>query len=241
MSDLTFLIYFSTDRLHNLQQMLAFLAEREQGIDARLLLLCQNGSPHVPAVFPTTLINLRETRYKRARAINIGMKNIQTEKVAIMDSDRVLPPNYFTRHSNFERGTVLSTRHLFNLARAATDDEVRYQHNLVGEWWKRMDDPTFPQRNIMSGNTLMYREDFFNCGGMDETYTGYGFQDNDFAMQALKCGLTFTFVDEVEIHLHHERATFSWDDFLRNGEYFERKWGAPPNMEVFRRQLSRRS
>ncbi|WP_208324931.1 galactosyltransferase-related protein [Novosphingobium sp. PhB55] len=76
------------------------------------------------------------------------------------------------------------------------------------------------------------RARFFDLGGFDERFTGYGAEDTDFGFRARDAGLPLLFSrDPGAFHQHHE--TFEppmqhIEDIVRNALTFYTKWGQWP-------------
>lgn len=52
----------------------------------------------------------------------------------------------------------------------------------------------------------MLRKHFLEVGGMDEAFTGYGYDDEDFAVRLKKTGIRFEYADDIQVnHQWHER------------------------------------
>jgi len=76
------------------------------------------------------------------------------------------------------------------------------------------------------------RESFFDLGGFDERFTGYGAEDTDFGFRAREAQLPLLFMGGPgAFHQHHD--TFDpplqhFADILRNAARFRGKWGIWP-------------
>ncbi|WP_404476714.1 glycosyltransferase family 2 protein [Novosphingobium sp. BL-52-GroH] len=76
------------------------------------------------------------------------------------------------------------------------------------------------------------RDVFFDLGGFDEAFTGYGAEDTDFGFRAREAKLPLLFMGGPgAFHQHHD--TFDpplqhFVDILRNAEAFRAKWGKWP-------------
>lgn len=76
------------------------------------------------------------------------------------------------------------------------------------------------------------RESFFDLGGFDERFTGYGAEDTDFGFRAREAQLPLLFMGGPgAFHQHHD--TFDpplqhFADILRNAARFRGKWGRWP-------------
>ena len=59
------------------------------------------------------------------------------------------------------------------------------------------------KKNLFSGNTIFYKQDYLDCGGMDESFVGYGFADNDMNLNVISKGYKAVWLNDLEIHLNH--------------------------------------
>lgn len=86
------------------------------------------------------------------------------------------------------------------------------------------------------------KETFSRIGGFDETYTGYGGEDTDFAYSARDAGVRFGFVGARAFHQYH--PTYSpplqhLESIVENAKYFRSKWGEWP-MKQWLNEFARR-
>lgn len=74
-------------------------------------------------------------------------------------------------------------------------------------------------------------EDFERIGGFDESYTGYGAEDTDFAFAARERGVPLGFSRATMFHQHHgsHRPPLNhFADIVANAAVFREKWGTWP-------------
>lgn len=76
------------------------------------------------------------------------------------------------------------------------------------------------------------RERFFDLGGFDEAFTGYGAEDTDFGFRAREAGLALLFMGGPgAFHQHHasfEPPLQHLDDIVRNANVFRVRWDRWP-------------
>jgi len=76
------------------------------------------------------------------------------------------------------------------------------------------------------------REAFFDLGGFDEAFSGYGAEDTDFGFRARKAGLPLLFMGGPgAFHQQHDAydpPLQHFSDILRNASTFRTKWGEWP-------------
>lgn len=226
---ISFVFYFHSQRIKNLEQTLRFLFNRESRI-GEVILICND---YTEQVFPgCTVYNMRMNTYKKPSMCNLGVSKAKFDLVALMDSDRILPEGYFSSLSP-KPGEFVACDRLANLSVEYSDEEiesgrVEYYMEIKSRKAKAM------KKNLFSGNTVFYKQDYLDAGGMDESFVGYGFADNDMTMNIISKGYKPIWKDDIEMHLRHERSILfegkkmyfmEYEPILReNMKLFMRKW-----------------
>lgn len=241
----SFIIGFHTARIDNLLQTLRFLTADHADVvsKSQLSLVCQDHSDTLPQPLHDQLELLRE-KFHRSCLIdlqlkcmhlplvtNVGVEDAETDKLIILESDRILPAGYFASViRDIREGVQITTKKILKLTTPATDEEIReglfvFKDDIRGEVNQ------IGCRNMWSGNTAIHKADYYKAGMMDEAYLGYGWADSDMTNAMAKVGVGSEFRDEVELHLWHPPATYGEGDqkkmFLDNGMYFCKKWNIP--------------
>lgn len=249
---ISFVIYFHPSRMNNLKQTLRFLTSREEKLfenGAEIILICQTScDPQIFEKYPfLKLTNLNLPIYNKPKMCNTGVLLAKHEVITILDSDRILPKNHFYKIAKtIKPSEFISTCNLHNLIKGYTDEEInagqfRATRTLKSKKWE------LRKKNLFAGNTTFYKEDYLSCGGMDESFVGYGFADNDMTYNVMHSGKTVIWTNEVELHLHHKREIF-WNDVsyhpslfcLLNELRFHTKWNLkwkPSNIVHAARQV----
>lgn len=228
---LSFAIYFHSSRIENLKQMLRFIFSREK-IKKEVVLVCNDATEQE---FPgCRVINLNLSNYHKAKMCNIAVEQSSNEIVALMDSDRIMPENYFSSvATSLSRGEFVSCPRILKLVRHYSDIEIQ-ENNFEFEEDYRSDGWEIRRKNLFSGNTVFYKKDYFTAGGMDESFLGYGFCDNDMTANIFSKGFLARWERQDELHLYHEKEVMEngkmvgSDDFRKTSEKnlhkFVRKW-----------------
>lgn len=211
---ISFVFYFHSGRAENLRQTLRLLLARERAV-GEILLVCNDRTEDS---FPgCRVLNMDMGEYCKPVMCNIGVSEARCEAVALLDSDRILPPSYFTRnHRSLGVGEFVSCRRMLNLVRPHADHEIEsgtleFTEEFRSEGWDLW------TKNLFSGNTLFFREDYLAAGGMDESFLGFGFADTDMTRNVISKGYRAVWTGSDEIHLHHPKNVF------REGEEFGRE------------------
>lgn len=200
---ISFVFYACESRLENLLQAIRFLENREKQIEKEIIVVWQDRGPEIKN---TKCFKLNLDSYCKPIQCNFGVKQANYDLVALLDSDRILPINYFYDHGKkLKRGEFLTTTHLFKLNKDYTDEEIE-KCNFKFVTDIRSQKNEIRKKNLFSGNTLFHKNDYLDCGGMDESFIGYGYADNDMTRTVEFSGHKSLFVNYAEIHLSHRRS-----------------------------------
>ena len=233
----SFVIIFHPMRIDNLKQTLRFLCKRESSYCLRdLVLVCQTKCDTIaPSCFESTKqINMNLDFYWKSKMTNVGVEEAKEDIVVLLDSDRILPLNYFEKKiKKIKKNQVVSTNNLIKLKKDYSDDLIEKKQF---EFLIDLKDKSNKGRNknLFAGNTIMFKKDFFELGGYDEDYKGYGYADTDMTEKIIRSNLEVLWSNEEEIHLNHSKVV-SWNsDFLSldsfkiqtaiNGFKYYKKW-----------------
>lgn len=232
----SFIIGFHTARKDNLLQLLRFMDSWHQKTisNCELITVCQdkinfeidskNWKFH-------NHFNMNLQEMNLPLITNFAVKKSQCEKIIVLESDRILPKEYFeSTIEELKKGIQITTLKMNKLIRPHEDSEIE-ENTLEFICDDRSESNELGCKNMWSGNTAFMKEDFFNCGMMDEDYIGYGWADNDMCMKMQKTGIKSIFKHDTEIHLWHPKQTYGVEDqkkmFLNNGIRFCKKWDKP--------------
>jgi len=239
----SFVIYFHPMRLDNLMQTLRLLHEREPALrNCEVILVCQTKIDNVESPFPNTvLINLELESYQKTLMCNVGVNMAKNPIIVLLDSDRVLPVNYF--HDVIQMivpNQAITTRYMYRLCVSLNDisfleNKLNIKPACLHMADHRNPSNVFGEKNMFCGNVVMYKSDYLGMGGMDERYVGYGIADNDMTQTAMNYGLDLIFLEATEFHFWHEGnvvyhnkilARDDWQIAMAiNGLRFKYKWG----------------
>lgn len=164
---------------------------------------------------------------------NFGISKAVSERIFLLESDRILPTGYFENLCDkLQLGYQWTTKNMWKLLSPATDDEIEcgeYQHKDE----HRSPIAAIGMRSMWSGNTAFMKRDFYKAGQMDMEYKGYGWADNDMTLTMEKAGVKSMFEENsLELHLWHPPATYDGEKdskllFVENGVRFCEKWNKP--------------
>jgi len=232
----SFIIGFHTARKDNLLQTLRFLDRWHFYTiqQCELITVCQDTlNFEIPSNmwFRHKHFDLNLSEMSLPVVTNFGIDQSEFEKIIILESDRILPQNYFSSViEQLHDGLQITTLNMKKLAKEYVDFEIcREEFDYFNE--SRSPENQLGMRNMWSGNTALMKSDFIKAGKMDESYVGYGWADSDMCLTMEKTGVKSIYRDETELHLWHPPFTYGTVDqkklFVDNGLRLCRKWNKP--------------
>lgn len=243
MIECSFIICFHTARFDNLLQTLKFLSNyhKDTLIRSELVTVCQNSIEFENNNLLTEFKNLTQSfqthkhfdleidEMKLAYMTNFGVSHASSQKICVLESDRILPAGYFEQvFEQLKPKVSITCRKMKKFKAPATDEQItnnEFEYNDE----HRSEENNIGVRNMWSGNTAFWKQDFLEAEMMDEGYVGYGWADSDMTNKMNEVGVKNIFRDEIELHLWHPPQTYGKSDqkalFIQNGIRYCRKWG----------------
>ena len=120
---ISFVFYTCLERIENLKQTLRLLDFNEPNLtDKEIIVVFQNKGTQIDG----KIYDMNLDSYHKPKMCNFGVKKSNYELVALMDSDRVLPKNYFYENMiSIKKKQMITTTHFHNLKTEYTDDEIK--------------------------------------------------------------------------------------------------------------------
>jgi hypothetical protein len=198
-------------------QLLATIATiaAQRHVPIECIVVEQSARAILPAHLPSwvryihTPIESDDLPYNRSHAFNVGAEAARAPLLVLHDNDLLVPVDYAreiaARHD--EGWEMIEVKRLiFYLGKAATATPERVSQNFLG-----------------GGSVVADRKAYFDIGGFDESYAGWGGEDNDFWERAAtrRC---WTFGYLPLIHLWHPPQREKTEGGLTEGQkrYYER-------------------
>ncbi len=237
---LSFIFYLHSSRIQNLLQVIRFLEKRESNLyGSEILLIIQDElNLNIPSNFTINKIELNSSTYNKPKMCNLGVKNSKYDIIALLDSDRILPNNYFfDTCKSIQKGSFITTKYIKCLSKNYEDFDIEkelFKHSIEEKSTKNEN----RKKNMFSGNTVFYKEDYLTSGGMDENYIGYGFADTDMTKNVENYNLIYKKL--CEIHLYHEKYIIYNNEkeklfnifTIINALYYFKKWKLKPDKNI---------
>jgi hypothetical protein len=138
--------------------------------------------------------------YNRAAALNAGARAARGELLVLHDNDILCPAGYASEAAaRSKEGWSFQQLKRFLFYLDAKDTELLFATQDL-----RTDRPTTVVQNVHGGSIAVARTAFFDIGGFDESFVGWGGEDNEFWDRAETSGAVYDFAYLPFIHLWHE-------------------------------------
>lgn len=210
--NISFVICLHSSRINNLKQVIRFIEKREKNLFGSEILVNFHDSYQdilESANFHIKTICHNLQMYNKPYMCNYGVKMASNDIVCILDSDRILPENYFydvASKLNFYDFTT--TEYIKQCIKDENDTSIE-ENNFEYEQEERSLENKINHKNLFSGNVMFFKERYFEIGGMDESFIGYSFNDSDITQKVLtdkKNNPIYLNIDEI--HLYHDKKFF---------------------------------
>jgi hypothetical protein len=239
-SDLSIVIPFrgdSVDRLENLEAVVRFFARYARGYE---LVILENGKQSVAgdlADYPEIKYFFEENDgpFHKTKLLNRAVQELSARPfVASYDADTLLFPHALQiamDHLRAGHGMVLPfSGDLFDLRRSArraviaqsdldslSPAELLLRRGKLG--WRDLLEIVYVHDTHVGGAVLFNRNTFTDCGGYNENFVSWGYEDNEIVERLGKFGVSPVRVPGYPLlHLSHRRGADSgkMNPFFRN-------------------------
>jgi glycosyltransferase involved in cell wall biosynthesis len=158
------------------------------------------------ADFPLTWISHSHNGYRVSLCRNDGVRASSSPYYVFTDSDCMFPPTHLQKHMAIRRPGVIRAGDCFRLDKESTarvdesaiksgvfrkwilpeERKRMFQKRIKEQYYQFMRHPTKPK--LTGFNIGISREDFEAVNGFDESFVGWGCEDDDLAFRLRKSG-----------------------------------------------------
>lgn len=175
-----------------------------------------------------------------AAARNLGIKASETENIVFIDVDCMVSPTLFENLlESLKPDRIIAAYPLYlqivpenenyeHLVPKAVPHPAR-EHIPAGE--------PVPHLQFWSLIFAVKKDTFEKIGGFDESFTGYGAEDTDFAMTFHSKDVEHVFVKDYVLHQYHDKydpPLNYFDSIIENARRYQKKWNVLPMQKWLR-------
>jgi len=169
-----------------------------------------------------------------AAARNRGIAATETENVIFIDVDCIVSPSLFANMlMSLQAGNIISAYPLYLpiLPDSGAYDELK--HKAVPHPSREQLPANQPVDHLQFWSLIfaMQKQSFEKVGGFDESFTGYGAEDTDFAMMFHQANIELIFVTDYVLHQYHDKhdpPIMHFDSIVENARRYQQKWTVLP-------------
>jgi GT2 family glycosyltransferase len=169
-----------------------------------------------------------------AAARNLGIAETKTSNVVFIDTDCIVSPTLFlTILMSLQADNVIAAYPLYLPMVPNTGNYVELKDMAVPHPARERILVSQPVDHLLFWSLIfaIKKQTFEKVGGFDESFTGYGAEDTDFAMMFHHAGVKHIFVHDYVLHQYHDKhdpPLNYFDSIIENATRYRRKWGLLP-------------
>ena len=169
--------------------------------------------------------------YSRSYAFNVGASIAKGTLLILHDNDMLAPQNYAAQlvaKHNQGYEIINLKRYIFYMNKGISDKIISFSKIDT------KDAPEVIVQNLEAGGSIaVNREAYFNIGGFDEAFIGWGGEDNEFWERAQICSVwPFTYLPFV--HLWHTLQIEKVDKRINNIDLYQKLSAIPIKQRIKR-------
>lgn len=201
----------------------------------------QSASPEVRTEIPSwvryvhTPLPRADMPYSRSWAFNVGARNANSELLILHDNDMLVPESYAAEVvAKFKAGNEV-----INLKRFIFYQSEAHTNRIIsGERLLNIAPPSSVVQNLEAGGSLaISKEAHFRIGGFDESFVGWGGEDNEFWERA-QTQTVWPYGYLPIVHLWHPSQPEKHDPSRFTASLLESRSSIPPTERI--RELTSR-
>ena len=197
------------------------------------------------ANFPVEFTTHPHSAFQLARCRNEGVAASRAPYLLFLDGDCILPPDHVAIHLARRREGMVMAGHFMRIDQATSakideaairqgnflpwisEEEQQFVHKLDLKWrlYQLMRHPTKPK--LYGNNIGIWRPDYERVNGYDETFEGWGCEDDDLRLRLHRAGV------RIESILRWTTTFHLWHPFEATQP---KKWKEGRNVDYLRRK-----
>jgi GT2 family glycosyltransferase len=169
-----------------------------------------------------------------AAARNAGMKAGKTGNIIFIDVDCIVSPTLFeSMLAQLHSRNIIAAYPLYLPFVPETGDYAPLKQEAISHPAREHIPVGKPVEHLQFWSLIfgIRKQTFENIGGFDESFTGYGAEDTDFAMMFNQQGIKLFFVQDYVLHQYHDKydpPVNYFDSIIENARRYRLKWNVLP-------------
>ncbi len=169
-----------------------------------------------------------------AAARNAGIARAQTDTIIFLDVDCIASPTLFENMlQKLDAHTIVSAYPLYLSEVPDSGSFVDVRGNALEHPDRRSIASDTPVDHLLFWSLIfaVERKSFERIRGFDESFTGYGAEDTDFAMSFHRSGMSLVFIKDYVLHQYHPKYDPPYNHFdaiNTNARRYHAKWHKLP-------------
>lgn len=188
--------------------------ESQKGVDVECIVVEQDNTPKIESILPPWVRYIFQKSsggkegYNRSAAFNLGAKHARGRILVLHDNDMLVPTLYcreIVKLANAGYDALNIKRFVIYLSRLDTERIIGSIDRL------KSCTPVYIVQNLEAGGSMaITKEAYIRIGGMDESFVGWGGEDNEFWN---RCSVLKRWIWGYKplIHLWHESQPLKGD------------------------------
>lgn len=213
----------------------AVLASTILPIDIQIVCMDELDSIAIPEGLNVNIHSIKNTEeLPLAAARNRGFNATKTANIIFIDVDCIVSPTLFVNLLiNLQAEHIITAYPLYLSVLPDTGNYSDLLHKAVPHPSRERIPAGQPVQHLQFWSLLfaIQKQTYEKIGGFDETFTGYGAEDTDFAMMFHHLDVKLIFVHDFILHQYHDKhdpPLNHFDSIIENAKRYQQKWNVLP-------------
>jgi predicted glycosyltransferase involved in capsule biosynthesis len=191
--------------------------------DCHIVVCEQDSTTELFGINQHLKFNTNNDSFRKSFLFNQGYNASSTRYIIFADADCVVDSiileNIEQHQKLMDTGIVLPyNRKVYYLTEEETINFVSNKTYDINQ--------EFQQFRLASGGVVMTNcKNFYDIGGFDERFKGWGVEDDAFFNKAIVCGLSYNRLDANMVHLYHSDVSQNYDNYSNNIKLYNEIYG----------------